>query len=189
MKKQSDDEVDLTGNLDFDDWKTVLALSKALQDRAKLLEAQAKAHLIDDLLPNEPVSAYMGGKPLASISVTKGGVSEKLGVTSAIGFATWLEENGHKDDVEYVAKLKDYTTDPSFIEKLAEENGGELPEGTDVITSTSRQTVRVSLDRSAKDKPLDFSVIPELMPLLGIEAAKTVEEESSETEEDPWNRV
>lgn len=186
MTKETE-EIDLTGNLDHDDWKTILALSKALQDRAKLLEAQAKEHLIDDLMPSEPETAYMGGAPFASISVTKGGSSTKLAVLDSDAYLEWLETNDHEEDIEYVPRVKDYAGEPSFIEKLAEQHAGELPAGTGNKTTSSRQTVRVSLEKSVKDKPLDFSAIPELMPLLGIEASKptvTRPEPDTSTEEE-----
>jgi hypothetical protein len=190
MTKENE-EIDLTGNLDHDDWKTILALAKALQDRAKLLEAQAKAHIIDDLLPSEPETVYMGGAPFASISVTKGGSSTKLAVLDSEAYLEWLGRNGHEEDVEYVPRVKDYAGEPSFIEKLAEQHAGELPAGTGNKTTISRQTVRVSLEKSVKDKPLYFNAIPELMPLLGIEAPRPMATQSEpaaseEEEADNW---
>lgn len=188
--KKTDDEIDLTGDLDFDDWKTVLALAKALQERAKLLEAQAKKHLEDDLLPNEPEQAFLNGTSLATISITKGGSTTKLAVTDSPAYVEWLQTHKHDDDVEYLPHVKDYALQPSFIEKLAEEHEGTLPDGTGMKTTSSRATVRVSLDKSMRDKPLDFASLP-VLPLLGIEAPKTEATQPEEEDEDskegfPW---
>lgn len=181
----TDIDSDFTADLNDAEWNRLLAVVMILQKRCKTLEYQAKAHLLDRLEPGSPEAVTLGDVEVAQISATKGGTKAKPRIKDVDAYVEWLLSHGHEADTDTVFVPKKHAFEESYIEDVAKENGGALPDGVEMGRPSS-PTVRVSLTRGIVDKPLDLSLVPAIGQLLQLTAPQPMASQESEEEEDPW---
>jgi hypothetical protein len=186
------DEYDFAAELDDDEQLSALAALAVLEKRVKDAMSRLKARQRDRIGMGHGAKAFLNHAEAASVSVTKDG-DGKFVVKDAEAFARVLVGLGDDpEDPESRLRLvvlpKPSAMTAEALKELVESHGGEVPDGVDWKNGVL-STVKIQLEKTVKDEPLDLSNLLGLPQLLGIEAPKPVDKDSTDVEEDPWNRV
>lgn len=121
-----------------------LALAKWYRELSKkqveAVEAEARAFLNETVKPGDRRSVHAGDAEIATISKSK--PNPRLRVTNERRYAVWLAARDYP--LQYVQTLSGALTSEAYIKARMEEQGGEVPDGVEIVTPAPILSVRQS---------------------------------------------